>query len=125
MSLVGRNDFRALAALITGAVLIGLAPIYVRLSDVGLTAVGFWRMALALPMLGILMLRESGGGTAVASEEEILAARDDLAHEGLFVEPTAALTLAAARHLLASGQLKADQTNVVMLGGSGLKAGSK
>lgn len=62
MSLVGRNDFRALAALITGAVLIGLAPIYVRLSDVGLTAIGFWRMALALPMLGILMLRESGGG---------------------------------------------------------------
>src|SRR3954447_2897368 len=70
-------------------------------------------------------LRESGGGTAVASEEEILRARDDLAIEGLYVEPTAALTLAAARHLLASGQLKADQTNVVMLGGSGLKAGSK
>jgi threonine synthase len=70
-------------------------------------------------------LRESGGGTAVASEEEILAAQADLAAEGLYVEPTAALTLAAARELLASGQLKADQTNVVMLGGNGLKAGSK
>jgi threonine synthase len=70
-------------------------------------------------------LRESGGGTAVASEEEILAAQADLAAEGLYVEPTAALTLAAARTLLASGQLKPDQSNVVMLGGNGLKAGSK
>ena len=66
-----------------------------------------------------------GGGTAVASEEEILAAQHDLAAEGLYVEPTAALTLAAARSLLASGQLRADETNVVMLGGSGLKQGSK
>src|SRR4051794_7738542 len=70
-------------------------------------------------------IRESGGGTAVASEEEILAAQADLGAEGLYVEPTAALTLAAARSLLASGQLKPDETNVVMLGGSGLKAGSK
>jgi threonine synthase len=69
-------------------------------------------------------LRASGGGTAVASEEEILAAQHDLAVEGLYVEPTAALTLAAARNLLASGELRAGETNVVMLGGSGLKAGS-
>jgi threonine synthase len=70
-------------------------------------------------------LRESGGGTAIASEEEILTAQHDLAAEGLYVEPTAALTLAAARSLLRSGQLRADETNVVMLGGSGLKQGSK
>jgi threonine synthase len=70
-------------------------------------------------------LRDSGGGTAVASEEEILAAQRDLAHEGLYVEPTAALTLAGARNLLASGQLRPDETNVVMLGGSGLKQGTK
>ncbi|MFN8633713.1 MAG: threonine synthase [Chloroflexota bacterium] len=70
-------------------------------------------------------LRESGGGTASASEEEILAAQADLAAEGLYVEPTAALTLAAARNLLANGQLRAGETTVVMLGGSGLKAGSK
>ncbi|HZO31027.1 MAG TPA: threonine synthase [Chloroflexota bacterium] len=70
-------------------------------------------------------LRASGGGTAVASEEEILAAQHDLAAEGLYVEPTAAVTLAAARSLLSSGQLRADETNVVMLGGSGLKAGTK
>jgi len=70
-------------------------------------------------------LRESGGGTASASEEEILAAQHDLAAEGLYVEPTAALPLAAARSLLASGQLRPGETNVVMLGGSGLKQGPK
>ena len=70
-------------------------------------------------------LRESGGGTAVATDEEILAAQVDLAAEGLYVEPTAALPLAAARHLLANGQLRAGETNVVMLGGSGLKQGAK
>jgi drug/metabolite transporter (DMT)-like permease len=58
---VGRTELRALAALLVGAVLIGFAPIFVRLSDVGLTAIGFWRMTLALPLLGILMLRETGG----------------------------------------------------------------
>jgi threonine synthase len=66
-------------------------------------------------------LRESGGGTAAASDDEILAAQHDLAAEGFYVEPTAALPLAAARSLLASGQLRAGETNVVMLGGSGLK----
>jgi len=70
-------------------------------------------------------LRESGGGTAVASEEEILAAQRDLAHEGLYVEPTGALTLAGARNLLVSGLLHPGETNVVMLGGSGLKQGTK
>lgn len=70
-------------------------------------------------------LRESGGGTAVATDDEILAAQHDLASEGLYVEPTAALPLAAARHLLAAGALRADETTVVMLGGSGLKQGAK
>lgn len=61
MSDAGRSDFRALAALITGAVLIGFAPIFVRLADVGLTASGFWRMALALPVLALLLIQETGG----------------------------------------------------------------
>ena len=52
------------------------------------------------------LCERSGGGTAIASEEEILAAQRDLAAEGLYVEPTAALTLAAARSLLSSGQLR-------------------
>ncbi|MES0873893.1 DMT family transporter [Sinimarinibacterium thermocellulolyticum] len=48
---------RALPALVLGAVLIGLAPIFVRLVDVGPSAAAFWRLALALPLLGVLMLR--------------------------------------------------------------------
>ena len=44
-------DARALPALIGGATLIGLAPIFVRLSDVGPSAVAFWRLALALLVL--------------------------------------------------------------------------
>lgn len=47
-------DPRALAAIITGAILIGFAPIFVRLTDVGYTAAGFWRVALSLPILALL-----------------------------------------------------------------------
>ena len=47
---------RALVALITGAVLIGFAPIFVRLIDVGYTAAAFWRTALSLPVLLALWL---------------------------------------------------------------------
>jgi drug/metabolite transporter (DMT)-like permease len=47
---------RALPALIIGAVLIGLAPIFVRLVEVGPSAAAFWRLALALPPLMLLTL---------------------------------------------------------------------
>ncbi|MDB5986566.1 MAG: EamA/RhaT family transporter [Nevskia sp.] len=41
----------ALPGLVLGAVLIGFAPIFVRLADVGPTAAAFWRVFLALPVL--------------------------------------------------------------------------
>lgn len=50
------TDRRALFALIAGAVLIGFAPIFVRLIDVGYTAAAFWRTALSLPLLLVLWL---------------------------------------------------------------------
>lgn len=40
-----------LCALVLGALCIGLAPIFVRLTDVGPTAAAFWRLALASPLL--------------------------------------------------------------------------
>jgi drug/metabolite transporter (DMT)-like permease len=40
-----------LAALVAGAVAIGVSPISVRLADVGPFASAFWRVALALPLL--------------------------------------------------------------------------
>jgi len=41
----------AFAALLLGAAAIGLAPILVRLSELGPVATAFWRLALALPVL--------------------------------------------------------------------------
>ncbi|MGH7948477.1 MAG: hypothetical protein ACREQF_04565 [Candidatus Binataceae bacterium] len=41
----------AVAALLLGATAIGLAPIFVRLSETGSTATAFWRLALAVPFL--------------------------------------------------------------------------
>ncbi|WP_348672262.1 DMT family transporter [uncultured Abyssibacter sp.] len=40
-----------LAGLIVGALCIGLAPIFVRLTEVGPTSAAFWRLALASPLL--------------------------------------------------------------------------
>lgn len=48
---------RALPALILGATLIGLAPIFVREAEVGPTAVAFWRLALAAPVLALWFWR--------------------------------------------------------------------
>jgi drug/metabolite transporter (DMT)-like permease len=61
-------DRRALAAIITGALFIGFAPIFVRLIDVGYTAAGFWRVALSLPVLWLLWYpRRAKPGPATTS----------------------------------------------------------
>src|SRR6478752_2321023 len=46
----------ALPALLVGATFIALSPIFVRLADVGPTASAFWRVALAAPLLWLLLL---------------------------------------------------------------------
>jgi len=52
----------AVAALVAGAVAMGVSPTFVRLADVGPFASAFWRVALALPILAVWAL--SDGGTA-------------------------------------------------------------
>ncbi|EDP46527.1 DMT family transporter [Rickettsiella grylli] len=47
---------RALLYLVIGAVAIGFAPIFVRLSEVDPIATGFWRVAIAFPILTLLSL---------------------------------------------------------------------
>jgi drug/metabolite transporter (DMT)-like permease len=47
---------RALGALLLGAACIALSPIFVRLSEAGPTATAFWRVALAVPALWLLVL---------------------------------------------------------------------
>jgi drug/metabolite transporter (DMT)-like permease len=46
----------ALGALLLGASCIALSPIFVRLSETGPTATAFWRVALAVPVLWLLIL---------------------------------------------------------------------
>jgi drug/metabolite transporter (DMT)-like permease len=53
-----RLEARGLAALLAGAALIGFAPIWVRWSEVGSASTAFWRLALALPILGFWSARE-------------------------------------------------------------------
>jgi drug/metabolite transporter (DMT)-like permease len=53
-----RSLARPLAALVLGAATIGFAPILMRLTETGPAAGGFWRLALALPLMGLLTWRE-------------------------------------------------------------------
>jgi len=52
----------AVAALLAGATAIGLAPIFVRLSETGSTATAFWRVTLSIPFLWLWMRVENPGG---------------------------------------------------------------
>ena len=70
----------------------------------------------------IAALRESGGGTVALTEEEIVTALRRLARQGLFAEPTSASAAAALDKLVAAGAIKANETTVAVLTGTGLKA---
>ncbi len=67
-------------------------------------------------------LRETRGGAVMLSEAEIGAATLDLARIGIYVEPTSAQAAAAFARLLAAGTITPEQTTVLVLTGSGLKA---
>lgn len=67
-------------------------------------------------------LRESLGGAVTLTEEEIAAATLELARVGVYVEPTSGQAAAAYRKLLETGTVTAEQTTVLVMTGSGLKA---
>jgi threonine synthase len=67
-------------------------------------------------------LRRTRGGAVMLSEAEIGAAVLDLARIGIYVEPTSAQSAAAFAKLLATGTVRPEQTTVLVLTGSGLKA---
>ncbi|MDR3537326.1 MAG: threonine synthase [Acetobacteraceae bacterium] len=67
-------------------------------------------------------LRETRGGAVMLTEGEIAAAVFALARMGVYVEPTAAQPAAALAKLLATGMILPEQTTVLVLTGSGLKA---
>ena len=77
-------------------------------------------------LTGILRaVRRSGGAIAAVSEAEIVSALRDLARMGFYVEPTSAAGVAGLTQLLATGQIKAGETTVMVLTGSGLKASER
>lgn len=51
----------AFAALVGGNLALSLTALVVRFADTGPVAAGLWRLALALPVLALLMMRETGG----------------------------------------------------------------
>ena len=67
-------------------------------------------------------IRRSGGAAVSVSEEEIVEAMNDLARSGLYVEPTSASAAAALSVLLRRGVIRPEETTVVVLTGTGLKA---
>jgi threonine synthase len=67
-------------------------------------------------------IKRSRGTTVDVSEEEIAAAVIALANTGLYAEPTSAAAAAALSKLIAAGTIRAGETTVVVLTGSGLKA---
>ena len=81
--------------------------------------------AIAQPirMLEVLSaLEESHGGAVMLTENEISAATLRLSRTGVYVEPTSAQAAAALEKLLDAGKVQADETTVLVLSGTGIKA---
>lgn len=69
-------------------------------------------------------VRRSGGDTAAIGEDDIASAVRRLAGSGLYAEPTSASAAAAIDVFAARGAIRPGETTVVVLTGSGLKAGT-
>nr|WP_294552740.1 pyridoxal-phosphate dependent enzyme [uncultured Rhodopila sp.] len=67
-------------------------------------------------------LRETSGGAVALTEADIGAATLDLARSGIYVEPTCAQAAAAFGKLLETGTITPEQTTVLVMTGTGLKA---
>jgi drug/metabolite transporter (DMT)-like permease len=94
----------ALGALLVGASCIALSPIFVRLSEVGPTATAFWRVALAVPVLWLLILFRNGSLPGNFSGKKVLLFAAGLAFAGdlAFWHTSIKLTSVANSTLLAN-----------------------
>jgi threonine synthase len=73
----------------------------------------------------IAALRDSRGGAVLVPEADIEAGLFELAWSGVYVEPTSAQVVAGLARLLAEGTIRPDETTVLVMTGSGLKATSR
>ena len=81
-------------------------------------------IAIAHPARGaqiVAAIRDTGGTIVTVTDDEIRAAHAELARDGLYVEPTAAVCWAAVRAGRAGPE--PGQRAAVPLCGNGLKAG--
>lgn len=113
----------------------GCAPI-VRAYENGTEFAEFWdnahtiagglRVPAAVGDFLILETVRDSGGTAIAvTDEEIMDAMKHIGStEGMLIAPEAAATMAALRHLVKQGFVKADDQTVLFFTGGGLKHAS-
>ncbi len=73
----------------------------------------------------IAALRDSRGGAVLVSEAAIESGLFELARAGIYVEPTSAQVVAGFSTLLEDGTIAAEETTVLVMTGSGLKATSR
>jgi threonine synthase len=70
----------------------------------------------------LMAVRESGGGVAGVSDDEILAMQRRIAmEEGLWIEPASAAPVAALENLLDLGAINAEERIVCIMSGAGFK----
>lgn len=70
----------------------------------------------------VAAIRRSDGAAVAVSDDEIVAATRELVAVGLYAEPTSAVAAAALNRFLDDGTIGPNETTVVVLTGSGLKA---
>jgi len=93
---------KPLLALVGGAAAIGFAPIFVRLSEVGLNATAFWRLALSLPVFWLLCQRSGMAKIRVRSRGLLAVAGLFFALDLIFWHASIARTSVANATLLAN-----------------------
>jgi len=84
-------------------------------------------IALPRPVRGARLLqalRQTNGGVAAISEDEIREGLVILGRRGICVEPTSAVVIKGLEHLEDAGMVHADEQVVLVLSGFGLKAGA-
>lgn len=92
----------ALGALLLGATCIALSPIFVRLSEAGPTATAFWRVALAVPLLWVLLAFSNGSKSTSGKWPLLAAAGIAFAGDLAFWHTSIQLTSVANSTLLAN-----------------------
>jgi drug/metabolite transporter (DMT)-like permease len=100
----------AFAALLAGNAALALGPLFVRMADVGPVAAGFWRLALALPFLTLLALRQ---GRAQNGREP-----KGLAREALWLAAVGGLFFAADLASWHRGIMLTKMANATLFGNS-------